>query len=246
MEQRVVHAVIGDVDPGRVGAEHPHELVPGGLGRDQQPGRPPDRGADRRLVEGGADRGVRVRLGEERQIVDRDHHRHAGAERHRVVRHVQDVRADLLGHQRQPGLLPGQPGGPVGDRGRAGHDAGVGHQPPVPLLVVPLAGHGEVGPRLAEGDHQAVHVAAQAPRGPRAPRSRQLALEAPRPVSLLSRAPGPGTRIPALTSIPGGSPHHRAYAFHRGPRAPAARPGAAGSRRRTRPCRTWAGPLRGR
>ena len=101
----------------------------------------------------------------------------------------------------------------------------LGHQPAVPLLVGPLAGHGEVGPRLCQGDDQAVDVAAQRPRGPRAPRSRQRAHEAPRPVSLLSRAPGPGTRIPALTAFLADVPATERTPSAGGHVAPAARPG---------------------
>ena len=50
----------------------------------------------------------------------------AGAQRHRVVRRVDDLGGELLGDQRQAGLLPGQPGRPVRDGGRAGDDVACG------------------------------------------------------------------------------------------------------------------------
>ncbi len=68
--------------------------------------------------------------------------------------------ADLLGDQRQAALLPGQPGGPVGDGRRRGHDLGAGYQPPVALLVGSLAGHGQIGAGRAQGGDQTVYVPA--------------------------------------------------------------------------------------
>jgi hypothetical protein len=159
-EQVVVHAVVGHVDVGRIGADDPHELVPGGLGRHDQAGGPAPRGADGRLVERRGQRAVRVRLGKERQVVHGDDRGHARPQWHRVVRGVNEVCVHLLRDQRQAALLPGQPGGPVRDGRRGGHDLGPGHQPSVPLLVSPLAGNGQVGPRRSQGTDQAVHVAA--------------------------------------------------------------------------------------
>ena len=97
----------------------PDELVAGGLARRDDAGRPAQRGAGRRAEEGALDRAVHLGLGEERGVVDRDDDRDAAAQRHRVVRRVQDVGADLRGHERQAGLLPRQPGRAVRDRRRA-------------------------------------------------------------------------------------------------------------------------------
>ena len=79
------------------------------------------------------------------------------------MRYVQDIGADLLGHLRQSGLFPGQPGGPVRDGGRAGHHPGVRYQPPVALLVGPLAGDRQVGTGSPERGDQPVNVPAQRP-----------------------------------------------------------------------------------
>ena len=159
VEQLVVDAVVGDVDAGRVGAEHPDQLVPGRLGRHDQPGGAAGRGADRGLVERGRDRVVRVGVGEERQVVDGHHGRGAGPQRHRVVRRVDHLGSDLLGHQRQAALLPGQPGGPVRDRGGRGDHAGAGHEAAVAFLVGPLADEGQIGSRRLQGADQSVDVA---------------------------------------------------------------------------------------
>ena len=79
-------------------------------------------------------------------------------------RSLRDVQVTyLLGHLRQPGLLPGEPGGPVRDRGRAGHHPGVRHQPRVALLVGTLAGDRQVSTGRSERSHQPVHVPAQRP-----------------------------------------------------------------------------------
>ena len=83
----------------------------------------------------------------------------AGPQRHRVVRRVDHLGADLLGHQRQAALLPGQPGGPVRDRGGRGDHACAGHKAAVALLVGPLAGDGEIGSRRLQGADQSVDVA---------------------------------------------------------------------------------------
>src|SRR3712207_7738149 len=53
--------------------------------------RGPDRGAEERPLH----RGVQVRLGEERRVVQRHHDRAARPERQRVVRGVDDVGLDL-------------------------------------------------------------------------------------------------------------------------------------------------------
>ena len=57
---------------------------------------------------------------------------------------MDDVGVDLLGYHRQPALLPGQPGGPVRERRRAGHHPRVRGKPLVPFLVGPLADHGQI------------------------------------------------------------------------------------------------------
>ena len=161
VEQGVVHAVVGHVDPGWVGAKHPDQFVPGGLRRHEQPGGPPGGGADRGLEKGRRDRVVRVRLGEVRQVVDGRDHGHAGPQRHGVVRCVQDVGVDLLGDEWEAGLLPGEPRGPVRDRGRASHDGRFRHEPAVPLFVIALGRHREVRSGCAQRGDQAIHVPAQ-------------------------------------------------------------------------------------
>jgi hypothetical protein len=54
---------------------------------------------------------MQVGLAEPGGVVDRHDHRHRGVQRHRVVRAVQHVGADLLRDQRQPGLLPREAAG---------------------------------------------------------------------------------------------------------------------------------------
>ena len=161
VKQVVVYAVVGNVDPRRVSREHAHQLVPGCLGRHDEPGCPARRGADGRLVESGGDGAVRVRLGEEGQVMHGDHDGLVRPQRHRVMRGVDDVRVDLLGHQRQPALLPGQPGWPVRDSRGSRHHPGVWHEPPVSLLICPLAGHRQVGSGRIQRTDQAVYIAAQ-------------------------------------------------------------------------------------
>ena len=82
----------------------------------------------------------------------------AGAQRHRVVRGVHDLRVDGLGDQRQAGLLPGEAGGAVRDRGRAGDDGGGRRHPAVPLGVGALAHDGQVGAPAGERRDEAVDV----------------------------------------------------------------------------------------
>ena len=105
---------------------------------------------------------VVLRLGEERRVVDGDRHRAAGPQRARVERRVQHLGADLLGEQRQAGLLPGEPGRAVRDRGRAGDDLGAGQHPAVTLRVGALATTARSAVRAdpAERAEQAVDVAA--------------------------------------------------------------------------------------
>ena len=98
-----------------------------------------------------------------------------GPQRHRVVRRVQDVGADLLGDQRQAGLLPGQPGRPVRDRGRAGDDLGVRRQPGVPLRVGALADDGEVGSARRPAPRSVRRRSGRRRRGRRGRRSRRRA-----------------------------------------------------------------------
>ena len=105
--------------PGRVGVQHPDQLVAGRLGRHDAAGRPAQRGPDRGPEERPLDRGVHVGLGEEGRVVDGHHDRLPGPQRHRVVRRVQHVRVDLL---RRPaaGRSAPRPAGPVGARSAAG------------------------------------------------------------------------------------------------------------------------------
>ena len=72
---------------------------------------------------------------------------------------MDQVGAHLLGHQRETGLLPGQPGRAVRDGGRPGYDVDGAGQPVEALGVGPLADHDEVLAGLAEGSDESVDVA---------------------------------------------------------------------------------------
>jgi hypothetical protein len=76
---------------------------------------------------------------------------------------VDDVGVDLLRHHRKTALLPGQPGGPVGERRRSGDYARPRREPLVTFLVGPLADHGEVRARSFERGDQTVNVPAERP-----------------------------------------------------------------------------------
>src|SRR6266542_6564547 len=137
----MIHAVIGDVDPGRVRAEDPDELVPRRLGGDDDPGGAADRRADGGLEEGGGYAGVQFWIGEEGEVVYRHRAGHAGAQWDRVVRRMDHSRADLLRDEGQPALFPGEPRRPVRDGCRPRDDARIGRELAVPLLVRALAGN---------------------------------------------------------------------------------------------------------
>ena len=76
---------------------------------------------------------------------------------------MDDVGVHLLGHHRQPALLPGQPRGAVRQCGRAGDDARVRGQPPVAFLVGALADDGQVRAGHIESTDQPVDVPAERP-----------------------------------------------------------------------------------
>jgi hypothetical protein len=72
------------------------------------------------------------------------------------------VRAHLLRDERQPALLPGQPGRPVPEGGGSGHHGRPGRQPAVPFVVGTLADDREVnGPCRCERADQAVDIPAK-------------------------------------------------------------------------------------
>jgi hypothetical protein len=159
VERREVHTVPRDVDGRAVGVEEADQLVAGGLrghddARGATDGRP--RGG---AVEAGTHGAVQLGLGEERDVVQRDHDRHRCVQRHRVVGRVDEVGIDLLGHQRQPGLLPRQPRRAVRDGGRPGHDLGVAGDAGEPLRVRPLADDHEVLAGRRQRADQPVDVA---------------------------------------------------------------------------------------
>ena len=118
---------------------------------DDDPGGPAQRGLDRRAEERAAGLVVVLRLGEERRVVHRDRDRAADAQRARVERRVQHLGADLLGEQRQAGLLPGEPGRAVRGGRRRGDDPRGGKLAGVALRVGALAHHRDVGTRLPPG-----------------------------------------------------------------------------------------------
>ena len=153
-----VHAVIGNVDLRGVRVEDTHELVPGRLAGHDDPVGTSDRGAGRGPEEGAFDSRVLLGRREERDVMDRHDNRSADPQRHRVVRRVHDLGAELLRDQWQAGLLPRQPGRAVRDRGRAGDDLDeVGH-PAVPLGVGPLAHHRQINVDLVQGAEQSVDI----------------------------------------------------------------------------------------
>ena len=77
---------------------------------------------------------------------------------------MQHLGADLLGEQRQAGLLPGQPGRPVRDRAGPGDDPRVRRERGVALRIGALADDGQVGVRAVQRAEQAVDISAHAPR----------------------------------------------------------------------------------
>ncbi len=183
-EHVVVDPVIGDVEPGRVGVDQPDELVAGRLRRHDAAGRALHRRSDRRPVERTTGRRVEIGLAEERRVVDRRDDRAARTHRHRVVRRVNDVRTDVFGDERQPGLLPGDARGSVRERRRPGYDLPGGHQPAVPLGVDPLAHHSEVGVHLRECRRGARRRTARAHPGRREQQWRRPGPVAPRCIHL--------------------------------------------------------------
>jgi len=76
---------------------------------------------------------------------------------------MHNVGAGLLGHEREPGLLPRQPRRPVRDGGGARDDVRVRDHPGVPLFVGALAGDHQVSPAGTQRDHEPVDVTSQRP-----------------------------------------------------------------------------------
>ena len=70
--------------------------------------------------------------------------------------------ADVLGDQREAGLLPRDARGAIRKRGRPGYDLGGRHQPAVSLDVDPLADHGEIDVFRGKCRKQTVDVPAEA------------------------------------------------------------------------------------
>ena len=110
---------------------------------------------------------------------------------------MDDVRADLLRHHRQPALLPGEPLRAVrrARPARATID-GAGRQPAVPVLVAQLAGHGQVHPGAGQGADQPVNVAAE-----RASVSRHVSRVDKYPKCHSARAPFDGPLAEAYASV---------------------------------------------
>jgi hypothetical protein len=75
---------------------------------------------------------------------------------------MQHLGADLLGQQRQAGLLPGQPGRAVRGGGRRRDDAGGGQFTRVALGIGALAHDRDVGARSGQCAQQPVDVPADA------------------------------------------------------------------------------------
>ena len=162
MERVVVDAVVGHVDAGRVGVQQPDQLVTGGLAGHDDAGRPAQRGLDGRPEERAPRLVVVLRFGEERRVVHGHRDRAGGPQRACVERRVQHLGAHRLDEHRQAGLLPGEPGRAVGDRGRGGHDPRLRQEPGVPLGVGALGDDREVDVHRPQRAEQAVHIAPDA------------------------------------------------------------------------------------
>ena len=76
---------------------------------------------------------------------------------------MDDVGVDLLGYHRQAALLPGQPGGPVRERRRAGHHARMRGKPLIPFLVGALADNGQIRASDVKSADEPVDVPAERP-----------------------------------------------------------------------------------
>ena len=161
-EDLVVDAVVRDVDAGGVGLDQSHQLVAGRLRRHDAARRSLHRRPNGGAVERAARRRVEVGLAEEGGVVNRRDDRPTRTHRHRVVRRVDHRGADVLGDQRQAGLLPGDARGAVRQRRRAGHDLGAGHQPAVALGIDALADDREIGVARGQRSQQTVDVAPKA------------------------------------------------------------------------------------
>ena len=159
----LVDPVVSDVELGGIGVEDADHLVASRLARDDAAGRPAQRGTRRRPEEGAFDRGVHVGLGEEGGVMNGDDDRAADPQRHRVVRRMHHFGVDLLGHEREPGLLPRQARRPVGNGRRAGNDRRLRGEPAVALSIGALTDDGQIGVCFTEGGNQAVDVATNAP-----------------------------------------------------------------------------------
>jgi hypothetical protein len=75
---------------------------------------------------------------------------------------MDDLGPDLLRDQREAGLLPGQPGRPVRDRGGTGDDPSLRDQPSVPFGVGALAHDREFCAGTPQRREQAFDVAPDA------------------------------------------------------------------------------------
>jgi hypothetical protein len=90
--------------------------------------------------------------------VNGDDNGDADPQRHRVVRRVDDLSGELLGDQRQTGLLPRQPSRTMRNGGRAWDHDGLGRHRGVALGVCALTDDGKVGTGGAKCRKKAVDV----------------------------------------------------------------------------------------
>ena len=106
VEDRAIHAVVGHVELRGIPARVLDRLVARGQGGHHQRVRAADSAADSGREETLLEGRVRLRVREERRVVQRDHHRDARELRARVVGGMQDVGTHLADQLGQSRLLP--------------------------------------------------------------------------------------------------------------------------------------------
>ena len=154
--------MVGDVKALGIATGVCDGLVTGGLGGHDQrvgPAHGPTDGAGEELLLEGR---VRLRVGEERGVVEGDGHGHLVQHRKGVVGRVQDIRADPMDECRQPRLLPGHPGTARLHGLRHREEVSAGHLGGEVRDIPLLDGHGQVDAGGDELGHEVVDVAPHA------------------------------------------------------------------------------------
>ena len=157
-----VHTVVGDVEALGVASDVLGGLVASGLrGHDEcvgPPHGPADGAGEELLLEGR----VRLRVGEERGVVEGDDHGHLVQGREGVVGRVQDIGTEPVNECRQPRLLPGHPGAARLHGLRDREEVSPGHLGGEVRHVPLLDGHGQVDAAGDELGDQVVDIAPHA------------------------------------------------------------------------------------